>query len=104
MGDHITWSVMHKKKKIVFALLLLLLVGVGVWLLLAAPRRAPMQVVGTLTPKEVTEITSAVHRQMWRSTFSAFSWKAIPGLPGSIAGNVTSHISGIYGDSESALV
>ena len=95
---------MKKSKKTAVAILLLLVAGIGGYLLLTSAHRAPMQVVGTLTPKEVAEITSAVHHQMWRSTFPDFSWKTFQRLPGALARNVTAHITGIYGDSQSAVV
>jgi hypothetical protein len=95
---------MSKKKKIVFIFLPLALVTFGACCLLIGSHHKPIRVVGNLTPKEVAEISSAVHREMWHSTFSGLSWKTIPSLPMAITRNITAHISGIYGDSESAFV
>lgn len=90
------------RKKIVVALVLFL-AAVGVcWLLTS--RRAPMVVVGNLSQKDVAEITRAVHHQMWRNTFTRFSWKMLKELPGNVLRNATCHISGVYGEGGSAVV
>lgn len=94
---------MNKKKRVITVGILLLVAAVAGWLIVAS-RQRPVEVVGSLSKKDVVELTAAVRRQMWHDTLPNFSWKSLSLLPGKLLRNATSHISGIYGDNNTAVV
>jgi hypothetical protein len=94
---------MNKKKRIITAGILLLFAVVAGWLVVAS-HQPPVVVVGSLSKKDVADLTAAVRRQMWHNTLPNFTWKSLSLLPGKLLRNATCHISGIYGDSNTAVV
>ena len=72
--------VTRRKKVVIVVLLILLVAGVAAFLLVhdSGPR---VVVHGNFSAKDVTQIKSAVRRELWRESFPRFSADTIEELP-----------------------
>src|ERR1700722_5253353 len=69
---------MRKKRLIAFAAFLLLLITISFFFFRPAPG---LQIVGSISAKDLAEVKSFARHQIWSGVFPDFSWKSIKMLP-----------------------
>jgi hypothetical protein len=86
--------------KAMAGLIVLLLAGAAAWWLLDAVTKGaesgpPLRVVGTLPPRDLTEIRCLVRREIWRGVLPKFDWWSIRNLPAAVRSRASQRIRGI---------
>jgi hypothetical protein len=92
---------MRKKNIIIVVLLALLLGGAGV-LFLSRDSGPPVQVIGNLSTKDVTQIKKTVRHRLWRDALPGFSMQTVKALPKMIKRAWTVQVIRIAGDQHRA--